>query len=749
MEWNGTRGPDAGAEELGASGPAISRSRMELANINSQFISHCPFCGLASLEEVSRRQWRCTSCSRTLSLASPNPEDAIDPELPVRRLHNVFTSAPVGMAVHEAHPPYRIKSHNPAYLTIWPEESRAKGIVGRSLLDCLPQEACRLVAEQFEEVIRTRRPKTLHEFCHVCPPADPTWWNWSLVPLFEAGDLAAVVHLAVDVTHSVRSREELSRLVEKHTAQLETAKEHLEKQVARRKNAQTILRRHMERHRKIIDNIPVMLTLFTPEGGIQLLNREFRRLTGWSEREVRRMKDPMAAFFPDLQVRRQIREFFLRSPSDWKEFPIMTQKGERLDSLWTSVRLSDGSQIGIGLDLRQRLEADRRLEALNRDLNRRAEQLHFLAMEVTEAEDRERRHLADLLHDDLQQMLVAAKYQLNFIREGVGQNESLREDICELQKILNESIAMTRGLSHELSPSALHQESLAHALLILARQMKEKYGLEVRVEARDDYTSPLDNIKSFLYKAVQEMFLNIIKHAGTHRAAVTLWQEGFEFNVSVADEGKGFDPAEMERRKGSPAGMGLFKIQERVRLMGGRCQVRSAPGEGTCVTLSLPLRPVPKRTRKFQIVERAETDKPVSETPSVEGAESRLRILLADDHDVVRKGIAALLCREPDVEIVGQASNGRQAVELAKQLRPDLILMDMTMPEMDGLEATRILQRENPEIKIIALSMHDKRDMAEHMIKAGAMLYLNKSDAFEELLGAIRKLMGIAPAAIH
>lgn len=665
-----------------------------------------------------------------------------------RRLCSLFTHAPVGMAIFEAREPYRIAAHNPAYLKIWPEAFHAEGIVGKNIIEFLAADEQERVRAVFREVIETGRPKLIREFFHVCPDHGGTWWNWNLTPVFENGEVIAFIHMLAEVTDTVRSKEEMTRLVETHTAELMRTKERLEKQIVRRERAQTILRRHMELHRKIIDNIPVMLMFYDQNGQFQLLNREFQKLTGWTAAKVKQVDNPMKAFFPDPTVRRKAWEFMLKASTDWKEFPITTCDGQAVDSLWTNVRLSDGSQIGIGLDMRQRLETERKLEALNRDLNRRAEQLQFLAGEVTEAEDRERRHLAELLHDDLQQMLVAAKYQLNFVREGIGGNEDLQKEIEELLRILNESISKTRGLSHELSPPALHQESLAKAMMVLAGQMKEKHGLEVTVEAKDDYKSPLDNIKSFLFKSVQEMLFNVIKHAGTNRATVSLWQKGFDFNVTVSDAGRGFDASERERWSNSQAGMGLFKVQERVKLMGGDFRIASAPGKGTSITLSVPVRPVPRRSRKV-ILDKPDNgqSRPAGRKP-LKGGERKIRVVLADDHDVVRKGIAALLLKEGDIEIVGQASNGQQVIELAQQLHPDLILMDVAMPHLDGVEATRILQTEQPGIKIVALSMFDKRDMAEQMLKAGAMLYLNKSDAFEELLGAIRKIMGMDAGAI-
>lgn len=117
------------------------------------------------------------------------------------------------------------------------------------------------------------------------------------------------------------------------------------------------------------------------------------------------------------------------------------------------------------------------------------------------------------------------------------------------------------------------------------------------------------------------------------------------------------------------------------------------------------------------------------------------RILLADDHAIVRDGIRSLLEKEPDMPVVGEAENGRQAVQLALKLRPDLVILDITMPDLNGIEAARQLRDQLPNLKIIALSMHaDKRFVAE-MLQAGASGYLQKNCAFKNLVNAIRTVV--------
>ncbi len=118
----------------------------------------------------------------------------------------------------------------------------------------------------------------------------------------------------------------------------------------------------------------------------------------------------------------------------------------------------------------------------------------------------------------------------------------------------------------------------------------------------------------------------------------------------------------------------------------------------------------------------------------------KIRILLADDHTILREGIRSLIEDEPDMEVVGEAEDGLSVVKLADTLRPDLILMDLAMPLLNGLEATRQIRKNNPHAKILILTMHENEEYIRQVLAAGAMGYILKDAAARELLGAIRSI---------
>jgi DNA-binding NarL/FixJ family response regulator len=115
-----------------------------------------------------------------------------------------------------------------------------------------------------------------------------------------------------------------------------------------------------------------------------------------------------------------------------------------------------------------------------------------------------------------------------------------------------------------------------------------------------------------------------------------------------------------------------------------------------------------------------------------------IRVLLADDHELLREGLVSLLEVQPDIKVVAEASDGESAVDLTLSTRPDVVVMDVTMPHLNGVEATQRISAARPEIRVVGLSMHEQADMAGAMRRAGAVNYLPKDGPAEELIAAIR-----------
>lgn len=231
---------------------------------------------------------------------------------------------------------------------------------------------------------------------------------------------------------------------------------------------------------------------------------------------------------------------------------------------------------------------NRQLLARTQEAEERSRQLHQLAVQLTQAENRERRRLALALHDGLQQLLIAARMKLGALEHKLkgDPNCTLAQRSLEL---IDEAITASRSLSVELSPPMLYEAGLAATLDWLSRHMEEKHGLQVEVHSN---VEPQDHdINVFLFQCIRELLLNIVKHAEVLTARIIMRKtEDDRVTISVSDEGCGFDLNALQSRLSSSESFGLRSIHERMKLLGGRCEIDTAPGEGTRVVLIAPLR---------------------------------------------------------------------------------------------------------------------------------------------------------------
>jgi CheY-like chemotaxis protein len=353
---------------------------------------------------------------------------------------------------------------------------------------------------------------------------------------------------------------------------------------------------------------------------------------------------------------------------------------------------------------------------------------------LTLAEQRERQKLARVLHDGLQQVLVAGKLRLAMMER--SHDLSARRVAQEVSELLSDSIETSRRLTAELSPPVLEESGLVAALEWLARWVEDKHQLTMHLEAQGPDAIVGQDIAIMLFHATRELLFNVVKHAGVKSARVQVVRADGDVRITVTDEGAGFDPAAIRNGRGVSGRFGLFSICERLGMLGGRLEIDSTPGQGSRFTLIAPLAAPPAdealaRGRSHVSV--------VLPHPDARVAEGAIRVVLVDDHVIVRQGLAGLLCAEPDIAIVGEASDGASAVTLVRRVRPDVVLMDISMPGMNGIEATRIIHAEMPDVRVVGLSMFDQADQADAMRLAGAVGYLSKSGPASALVEALRR----------
>jgi CheY-like chemotaxis protein len=229
---------------------------------------------------------------------------------------------------------------------------------------------------------------------------------------------------------------------------------------------------------------------------------------------------------------------------------------------------------------------------------------------------------------------------------------------------------------------------------------------------------------------VRELLFNAVKHAQVDRVVLDLGTgTDNTLCITVTDEGIGFDAAQLvERAKAGQVGWGLFSIRERLTLLGGRLDIESVPGQGTRFRLVVPRgearsagAQTPPATPAFQDAARFASGR-------------ALRILIVDDHAAVRRVFRELLEERAELHVVGEAANGIEAIAEARALRPDVILMDVSMPEMDGIEATRRIHAELPFIQILGLSTHVRGDDLHAIERAGAAGFFTKGTDTQRLI---------------
>jgi len=518
-----------------------------------------------------------------------------------------------------------------------------------------------------------------------------------------------------------------------------------------RKRTEAALRENQERFLRLANSMPQLVWTADPDGQVDYYNERHKEYSG-----IFQMPDGSFHWAPVLHE-----EDEAPTVEAWRhalrtgEIYQIEHRVQRLNGSYhwhlsraLPVRDSAGRIVkwfGTATDIDKVKQAEAALRQLNETLEQRvaersrlaearARQLQALAVELIEAEERERRQLSQLLHDDLQQLLAAARMQLQAAAESLPADPLLEN----VERLLSESIHKTRRLSHDLSPPVLHHSGLVAILQMLAEKMEEQFGLQIMLQTTGEQRVENASLKVFLFRAVQELLFNVVKHAGVKSARLGLAGTDTGIEITLSDQGRGFDP-EMIAATVPSAGIGLVSLRERAKAVGGDLVIESAPGQGSRFILTVPVR--------LNEAEKPQAPAVVLNSgcpigPTASAKTGCTRVLLVDDHKVMRQGLNMLITGKPDIQVVGEASNGREAVERTRQLHPDVIVMDVSMPVMDGVEATRQIKAEWPGIRVIGLSMMEDVKIDKQMRAAGAEAFVSKTASSAELLKVIYGIAG-------
>ena len=413
----------------------------------------------------------------------------------------------------------------------------------------------------------------------------------------------------------------------------------------------------------------------------------------------------------------------------------------------------------------------KRMEELLRQLNDKLEgrvaerteeltvsqkRLRALAAELNVTEQRERQRVAADLHDYLAQLLALGRLKLSQAKQQ-PMSPPIAKIVTDAEEVIDQALTYTRTLISQLSPPVLSEFGLPMALQWLTEQMRER-DLSVSLHIKTQISTMPEDQALLLFQSIRELLINCVKHAETPKAALTLEQVDGSLYIQISDQGAGFDPLmSASKKEYSPTrGFGLLSIRERMLALGGRFELESSPGNGTTAMLVLPLcdnsvessliaghgsiaeKAKGQENDREQAADVTAVQSPNTVQHSAGADNSPVRVLVADDHAVVREGLCNLLKQYRDIQVVGEAVNGEEAVALAESLEPDVVLMDVTMPKLDGLEATRRLKLKYPGVVVIGLSVHGGGPVEAAMLKAGAVAFINKEAAVDGLYRTIQ-----------
>ena len=355
------------------------------------------------------------------------------------------------------------------------------------------------------------------------------------------------------------------------------------------------------------------------------------------------------------------------------------------------------------------------------DILKRAEtERSHLLRRLASAQEEEQRRISRELHDQIGQTVTGLSLGLKALEQGLakGSNgEAATEQVRWLEQLAAQIGRDIHRTASDLRPTAIDDLGIFKAIEAYVADWQERYGVRVDIQTfgRDD-SLPAD-AAAVLYRLVQEGLTNVLKHASASKVSIVLEKKPEGLALVLEDDGIGFDPENVGRMAsgaGRTSGLGLSGMKERVALLGGTIAMESAAGKGSTIFVQIPL----------------EAPEAVSMTP--------VRIALVDDHPVVLAGIRALLQGVPEVELVGEASTGATGLKAICDCSPDIAVIDLSLPDISGMELARQVTRRCPDVKIIALTVHEDRAYVHPVLEAGARGYLLKRSAGDELLRAIR-----------
>lgn len=500
-------------------------------------------------------------------------------------------------------------------------------------------------------------------------------------------------------------------------------------QKARELKSTVELHQSEERFRLLVEGVQdYAIFMLDSQGHITSWNSGAERIKGYQSSEI--IGNHFSCFYPEEDI---------RSGRPQRQLEKAAKEGRCEDEGWrlrkdgsrfwanvviTSLRDNEGNVIGFSKVTRDSTER-RQAEEATRELSWRLLRL----------QDEERQKISRDLHDGTGSLLSAVLMNLAIVQDDATfLSERGSGALREAAEWAHQCVSEIRTMSYLLHPPLLTEAGLLPALRWFVEGYSKRSGIQATLEAPAELSRLADNIEISLFRIVQEALTNIHRHTKSTIAKVRVLLEGQLLKVEVIDNGGGFPPGILE-------GVGLKGMRERMTEMGGQLEIASTV-TGTTVRALASLKGNDESVH-LSADGDASSERTLNKNTSLRDVSppiKKFRILVADDHGIVRQGIARILEGEQDFEMCGEASDGSKAIYEANRLTPDIIIMDLCMPKMDGLEATRRILKEHPEIAVLILTIDESEQMVREVAKSGARAYMGKADAGANLIAMLKSL---------
>ena len=471
----------------------------------------------------------------------------------------------------------------------------------------------------------------------------------------------------------------------------------------------TELKEAEEKFRTLVETSPQAIILHDANGKIAIVNSEAEHIFGYRRQEL--IGQPVEILMPARFRHKHVgeRQAYMRKP-------IVRPMGA-VSELYAQRK--DGSEFPVEISLSPVETAQGVLVSSTivdiTERKRHEEQTRW----STILEERAR--MARDVHDTLAQGFTGIILNLEAAEETCADlPKEARDRIARARDVARSSLEEARRSVLALSSPLPVDGDLIGAIRELVDRCRLSTKTQVEFSTRGTAVRLARPVAEDLLRIVQQAVDNALKHARASSIHIEIAFNKKEVRLQIKDDGKGFDVRKVRR------GVGLIGMRERAKEIGGKFTLNSKPGKGTRVEITVPTFSH-AASRGFSMTKKV----PLARS-------KQIRVIIADDHPVVREGLGALVKSQKDMRVVSEAANGRQAVQQFLLHRPDVLLLDLRMPEMNGIEAIQAILKKAPKAKIIVLSTYSGDEDIYQALQAGAKAYLLKDSPRAQLLESIR-----------